>query len=174
MDNEPDDAPTPRVRRRDAAKHLFHPKTLKGGLEINPQPHVHVSALAGVQAGLTAALALPLIHISSFADLIGFAALGTLVALFGRFAPPRQRNRILFHCLMTQTMTVFVMSSLAWLGLAEPLLLAVLSLACASSISLPSLENSARPACCCLSLPEARPCRHRPVLTRCWRGRQRC
>lgn len=130
MDDEPDDARTPHVRRRDAARHLFHPGTLKGGFQLSPQPHLHVSALAGIQAGLTAAIALPLVHLSPFAHLIGFAALGTLIALFGRFAPPRQRNRILFSCLVTQTMTVFVMSTLAWLGVSEPVLLAILSLAC--------------------------------------------
>lgn len=118
------------ARRRDAARHLLHRDQIRDSLALSAQPSLRNSALAGVQAGLTAAIALPLFWLSPWADLIGFASLGALVALFGRFAPTVNRKRIVFWCGVVQVMAVFVMSGFAWAGAPELVQLLVLSLCC--------------------------------------------
>src|SRR5690606_41098065 len=45
--------------------------------------------------------------------LIGFAALGALPALFGRFHPPEERGRIVALCGLWQTIAVGSMSALS-------------------------------------------------------------
>lgn len=105
------------IRRRDAARHLLHPLQLRDSLTLAGQPYWRNASLAGLQAALAAAIALPLVHLSPWSHLIGYAALGSLVALFGRFAPAGRRNRILFFSALAQVMAVFVMSAAGWLGL---------------------------------------------------------
>src|SRR5690606_14126403 len=117
-------------RRRDAARHLLHPDQFRDSVALARQPSLRNAALAGVQAAVTAAIALPLFYFSPWPHLIGFAALGTLVALFGRFAPVHTRNRIVFLCGMCQVLAVLVTSGAAWLGAPVAAQLALLSLAC--------------------------------------------
>lgn len=119
-----------RPRRRDAAKHILHPHTLRDGMRIAPQPHVRASAMAGVQAAMTGAIAMPLIYISPFAHLLSFAALGSIVALYGRFAPAQRRNWLLLYCMLSQTAVVLVTSTAAWLGAPNLAMLIVLALCC--------------------------------------------
>jgi hypothetical protein len=123
-------SPEPPARRIDVARHLLQPHLLRDSLAMASQPSLRNSALAGVQAAIAAAIALPLIHLSPWSHLIGFAALGTLVALFGRFAPERRRRGIVLLCALLQTGTVFVMSWAAWLGLPTWALLALLAAGC--------------------------------------------
>ena len=101
--------------RREAARHLLHPHQLKDSLTLSPQPSLRNSTLAGLQAAVTVAIALPIFYLSPWQHLIGFASLGALVALFGRFAPSRKRLRILFLCGLWQVLAVFTMSAAAWL-----------------------------------------------------------
>lgn len=125
----PEDRPRS-TRRRDVARQLLHPRVVGESLSLAPQPHLRPSVLAGVQAGLVAAIALPLVQLSPWSHLIGYAALGTLVALFGRFAPPRRRNLIVFLAGLTQTAAVFIMGAASWLGLSTTGELVLLALAC--------------------------------------------
>lgn len=118
------------TRRRDAARHLLHPHQLKDSMALSPQPSLHNATLAGLQAAITAAIALPLVYLSPWSHLIGFASLGALVALFGRFAPSRRRIRILLLCGPWQVLAVFVMSVAAWLGAPMGVQLLLLALAC--------------------------------------------
>lgn len=108
--------PKPPARRRDAARHLLHPRQLRDSLTLARQPSLRNATLAGLQAGTTAGIALPLFYLSPWPHLIGFAALGALVALFGRFAPSRSRLIILLLCGFWQTFAVFSMSIAVWLG----------------------------------------------------------
>lgn len=124
-----DAGPTP-PGRRDAARHLLHPHQLKDSMALSPQPSLRNSTLAGLQAAITVAIALPIFYLSPWSHLVGFASLGALVALFGRFAPSRQRLRILFLCGLWQVLAVFVMSVAAWLGAPMPAQLLLLALAC--------------------------------------------
>ena len=115
------------VCRVGAARHLLSPLQLRESLTPAPQPWVRIALLAGLQAALTGLIALPLIHISPWSHLIGFASLGTLVALFGRFSPEARRSGIVLRCAFWQTFAVFSMSTAAWLG--APLALQILLLA---------------------------------------------
>ena len=100
-------------------RHMLKPDQLKGSMAVAQQPAIRNAALVGGQAGMTAAIALPLFMLSPWADLVGFAALGALVALFGRFAPSRRRHLILLACALCQMSAVFVMSLVVALGASE-------------------------------------------------------
>lgn len=118
------------VRRLDAARHLLHPRQMRESLRLAPQPSLRNASLAGMQSALAAAIALPLVYLSPWSHLLGYAALGALIALFGRFAPRRSRNRILLLCVITQTLAVFTMSAAGWLGIPQAAKLLLLALGC--------------------------------------------
>lgn len=117
-----------RPRRIDAARHLLHPRQFRESMTVAGQPFLRNSALAGLQAALTVLIALPLVHLSSWSHLIGFASLGALVALFGRFAERGKRGGIVLQCAFWQTVGVLVMSLAAWLGAPSIMLLLLLAL----------------------------------------------
>jgi hypothetical protein len=125
MTPEPEKSP---VRRRDAVRYLASREHLSEVMQLARQPSLRNSALAGLQAAATFAIAMPLVLISPWPHMIGFAALGALVALFGRFAPERQRGAIVFYCAVLQTMSVGVMSLAVWLGATPEMLLGLLAL----------------------------------------------
>lgn len=104
------------TRRIDAARHLLKPHQIRESLTLAAQPSLRNSTVAGLQSALTAAIALPTVYLSPWPHLIGFASLGALVALFGRFAAPTARGRILFLCALCQSFAVLAMSMAAWLG----------------------------------------------------------
>ncbi len=108
----------------------MHPRVMQDSLTLAGQPHLRPSALAGLQAALAGAIALPLVHLSPWSHLIGYAALGALVALFGRFAPPKRRNRIVFFAGLAQTAAVLGMGMASWLGLGETGQLVLLAASC--------------------------------------------
>lgn len=118
------------VSRLGTVSKLLHRHQMRETVMLAPQPGLRNSALAGFQVAVTALIALPLIQLSPFSHLIGFASLGTLVALFGRFAPPARRGWIVFLCLLCQTLTVFGMSTAVWAGIPIEGLLLLLALAC--------------------------------------------
>lgn len=118
------------VSRRDATRHLLHPHQVKDSLALSRQPWLRNSALAGLQAAIVIAVALPLVHRSPWPHLIGFASLGALVALFGRFARRRDRTRIVFLSAAVQTLAVLVMSLVAWAGAPVAFQLLVLAVSC--------------------------------------------
>lgn len=118
------------VGRADVARRLLQPHRLRSSIALSRQPSLRNAALAGLQAAVTMAIALPLVQLSPWPHLIGFAALGALVALFGRFAPRRRRNRIVLFCGLWQVGAVLVMSAASWLGLPHAMSLALLSLSC--------------------------------------------
>lgn len=117
-------------RRRDALRQLLHVRRLRESLAWSHQPFLRNATLAGLQTALTAAIALPFFHLSPWSHLIGFAALGALTSLFGRFAPLRQRGRIVFWSGACLVAAVFVMSMVAWLGAPTFVQLSLLSLGC--------------------------------------------
>lgn len=117
-------------RRRDTMRHLLRPYHLRESAKIAAQPSLRNSSLVGIQASLAVAIALPAVELSPWPHLIGFAALGTLVALFGRFAPAGGRGRILLLCALCQIGAVFVVSALSCLGVPLYGLLAALALLC--------------------------------------------
>ncbi|MDS9470117.1 FUSC family protein [Paracoccus sp. MBLB3053] len=119
--------PTGRI---EAMRHLMMRHHLRDSFALGKQPFLYNSGLAGLQAGLTVAIALPLINLSPWPHLIGFGSLGALIALFGRFAPHRDRSRVVLACGFWQVMAVLVMSTTALLGAPLPLQFALLALSC--------------------------------------------
>lgn len=113
-----------------AARRLLSGRQVRESLALTSQPSPPIAFLAGLQATLTALIALPLIHISPWSHLIGFASLGALVALFGRFAPKARRARIVFYCGCWQTLAVLGMSVAVWLGASPVLQVLLLALSC--------------------------------------------
>lgn len=120
---------TQTLSRRAATRHLLRPLHLRDSLTLARQPSLRNAALAGSQAALTLAIALPLVHLSPWHGLTGFAALGALVALFGRFAPEGQRARVLLQSGALQVLAVLSMSLAVWLGLSANGQLTLLALA---------------------------------------------
>lgn len=119
-----------RLRRRDAARSLMQPELLGDSLTVARPPVLKPSVLAGIQSALVAAIALPAVHLSPWSHLIGYAALGALAALFGRFAPPRRRNRVVFAAGLTQTVAVLIMSLASWLDLPDAAQFGLLAVLC--------------------------------------------
>lgn len=118
------------TRRRDAIGRLLNRHQVRESLTLAPQPGLRAGLVAGLQAALTALIALPLVAVSPWAHLIGFASLGSLIALFGRFSPRARRGRILLQCLFWQTFAVTSLSAAAWLGAPIWLQLALVALGC--------------------------------------------
>lgn len=125
-----DGKPEPAPRLIATTRHLLDPGHVRDSFVLTRQPSPRNAALAGTQAAIAAAIALPLTWLSPWSHMIGFVSLGVLVALFGRFAPPRRRNAILLRCAAWQTLAVLVMSAAVWLGAPTTLQLAMLALAC--------------------------------------------
>ena len=128
--NNPVAAATLATRRIDAARHLLVPRQVLESLAVATQPSLRNAVLAGLQAALTAAIALPLTCLSPWPHLVGFASLGTLVALFGRFAPQAGRRRVVLQCALWQIFAVLAMSAAACLGAPQAAQLVLLALGC--------------------------------------------
>ncbi len=123
-------SPSPTASRRlDAARHLLGPDQLRESMMLARQPSLRNATLAGVQSALTVAIALPLAHVSPWPHLIGFAALGALASLFGRFAPARRRGTIVLAAAVVQTLAVLMMSAAVLLGASTALQLVLIGLA---------------------------------------------
>lgn len=119
-----------RITRRQATRHLLHTHRVEESLQLGSQPSLRNATLAGLQAALTLAICVPLFALSPWSHLVGFAALGALVALFGRFAPPRRRAGIVLQCAFWQVFAVFSMSAAAWLNWPHVAKLTLLALSC--------------------------------------------
>lgn len=118
------------IGRSSAWKYLINRHQARESILINKQPGWRVSAVAGLQAALASAIALPLIYLSPWSHMIGYASLGTLAALFGRFAPRATRSGIVLRCAFWLTVAVVGMSAAAAAGFSFPWQIALLSLAC--------------------------------------------
>lgn len=116
--------------RLDTTRQLLHTDRLEESLKLGTQPSLRNAALAGFQAAITLAVCIPIIALSPWPHLVGFASLGALVALFGRFAPQRGRSGIVLQCAFWQTLAVFGMSATAWLGWPPYAKLTLLALSC--------------------------------------------
>ena len=118
------------ARRLDAARQLLQPQQFQESVALSRQPSIRNSSLAGLQSAATAVIALPLVYLSPWSQLIGFASLGALVALFGRFAPQASRNRVVLLCAICQTLAVLSMSLVATAGAPLAVQLALLAVLC--------------------------------------------
>ncbi|TGD71530.1 FUSC family protein [Mangrovimicrobium sediminis] len=110
--------------------HLLHRQQLKSSLQLQQLPFFRNELLAGVQTGLTVLFALVAVQLSPWPQMVGFAGLGSLIALFGRFESRSGRNRMLLQAAAIQTGSVLLMSSAKWVGLPQPALLLLLACLC--------------------------------------------
>ncbi|MHC3125819.1 hypothetical protein OB03_00285 [Brevundimonas sp. GN22] len=117
-----------RVGRREAARLLMSRRQFaESAMVVRPQG-LRNSILAGFQAALTVAIALPLVQLSPWSALLGYASLGALVALFGRFAPKARRNVIVVYAALCQVSSLAIMSIASLAGVPTAGLLLVLAL----------------------------------------------
>ena len=116
-----------RVRRRHIVPMVLHHRHLRDSLTVARPIALRNSVLAGLQAALTVALVLPFVHLSPWSALIGYAGLGALTALFGRFAETGKRTRIVVMAGLCQTASVGIVSVAAWLGATPSMLMILLA-----------------------------------------------
>lgn len=116
--------------RLDATRHLLHTRRLEESLKLGRQLSARNAALAGLQAALALGVCVPFFALSPWPHLVGFASLGALIALFGRFAPQRGRLGIVLQCAFWQSFAVFAMSAAVWLGWPQTAKLTLLALFC--------------------------------------------
>lgn len=109
-----------RIRRRHLVLPLLGRQHLRDSMQVTRPAILRNSTLAGIQSALVVLVALPLVQFSAWSHLIGYAGLGALVALFGRFAPKGRRTWTVFKVAVCQTASVLLMTlaSLAGLGMA--------------------------------------------------------
>ncbi|GII99764.1 fusaric acid resistance family protein [Sediminihabitans luteus] len=87
-------APAARTRAatRDAAREILAPATLRAALHVTP---ADATVAAALRCGLAVALALVVAAATGHRDLAGFAALGALASVYGRYDPYRRRAVLL-------------------------------------------------------------------------------
>lgn len=102
--------------RRVAARRLLAPEQLQASLRLNPLLSPWMSCVAGLQSALAVLAAIVLLHYSLWSELSGFAALGALAALFGRYAPLLKRHVIVWRCAAMLIGAVTVTSLVSVLG----------------------------------------------------------
>lgn len=109
-------------------RHTIAPARLRESLSITRPPSVRNGAVAGAQATLSVVIAAITLHLSAWPEMAGFAALGGMAALFGRFASPGKRRQIVFTAGAMLITPVAALSFAAWAGLSPVVLLLLLSI----------------------------------------------
>lgn len=102
--------------RGGSARHLVSPAQWAESVALGAPPSLRIFAIAGVQAALAVLLAIVAAHFSPWPQWVGFASLGALAALFGRFAPVERRVRIVVICALLLALGVLVPSLASWAG----------------------------------------------------------
>lgn len=78
-------------------------------------------------------LATVAMHFSPWPQLVGYASLGALAALFGRFATVERRMRIVVNCALLLALAVLVPSLASWAGALPWMMALVLALVAGAS-----------------------------------------
>ncbi len=132
MHTPPDPTPppsaAPQVPRSDTALQLLERAQWRDSVALTSQPSLRIATVAGMQAALSVLLAVLLVHVSPWPHLVGFAALGALSALFGRFAPLRLRMRIVTLCAGLMALGVLIPSLATLAGAGPTTMLGVMAL----------------------------------------------
>ena len=110
------------------AGHLLSAAQWRDSLRLVAHPSLWISMVSGLQVGLSVLLVIVLTHFSLWSHLVGFASLGGLTALFGRFAPLKERRRIVTVTALLMTLAVLLPSLAAWAGATPWMLIGVLTL----------------------------------------------
>lgn len=113
--------------RRAAARRLLAQHQFQDSLSLNRNVSPYMGSIAGLQAALAVLAAIVLVHHSLWPELVGFAALGGLAALFGRFAPLLKRHAVVWICAALLTGAVFITSLASYLGLSPAMVVLVVA-----------------------------------------------
>jgi len=116
------------VPRSDTGLQLLERAQWRDSVALTSQPSLRIATVAGMQAALSVLLAVLLVHISPWSHMVGFAALGALSALFGRFAPLRLRMRIVTLCAGLMALGVLIPSLATLAGAGPTTMLGVMAL----------------------------------------------
>ncbi|MEG0976857.1 MAG: hypothetical protein RSF42_19350 [Comamonas sp.] len=107
---------------------ILSQRQLRDSIRLTSPPSLRITLVAAAQAALTVLLAMVVARLSPWPHLVGFASLGALAALFGRFAPLSQRKRIVLLSAGLLTVAVLVQSLVSLAGAAPWLMLLALAL----------------------------------------------
>lgn len=125
----PPAAPAPsHISRGRSLHHILTPSLLHESLQVRRPASLRNAWAAGVQVALASVIVAALLHISPWAHLAGFASLGALSALFGRFAASAHRRAIVALAGTLLVVPVALLSLLALTGAPMVWLLVALAL----------------------------------------------
>ncbi|NMM78823.1 FUSC family protein [Acidovorax sp. SRB_24] len=137
MPKQDDPATTSRrlrgASRGASARHLVSPAQWAESVALGAPPSLRIFTIAGVQAALAVLLAIVAVHFSPWPQMVGFASLGGLAALFGRFATVERRMRIVVVCALLLALGVLVPSLASWGGALPWMMVLVLALVAGAS-----------------------------------------
>jgi hypothetical protein len=102
-------------------------------MAIGAPPSLRIFAIAGFQSALAVLLAIVATHFSPWPQLVGYASLGALAALFGRFATVERRMRIVVICALLLALGVLLPSLASWAGALPWMMVLVLALVAGAS-----------------------------------------
>lgn len=126
--NAPFNPMPPRAASRTASvRHLMQSQHLQASLALGQPLSMRIALIAGLQTALAVLLAIVVTRLSPWPELVGFSALGALSALFGRFAPMRQRMRILGITAGLMVLGVLLPSLAVWWGVSPAWMMLVLA-----------------------------------------------
>ncbi|SDC40128.1 Fusaric acid resistance protein-like [Sanguibacter gelidistatuariae] len=118
----PSDGPHPaapgprRGPRHHAVRSVLSPEHTRAALKIHP---ADATVAAALRAGLAVCLALTLGHLSPHPEMVGFASLGALTSIYGRYEPYRRRAAVLAIAGAMITLAILVASIGPHLGWSE-------------------------------------------------------
>ena len=127
MRTSPAPASAPVVPRSAALRYLLHPHHVQASWALTQPPSMRIALVSGLQTALAVLLAMVVALYSPWPELVGFAALGALSALFGRFAPVHARLRIVATTALLMTGAVLIPSLAVWGGVSPDRMMLVLA-----------------------------------------------
>lgn len=121
------------VSRGASARHLLSSAQWTESVAIGAPPSLRIFAIAGGQAALAVLLAIVITHFSPWPHLVGYASLGALAALFGRFATVERRMHIVVICALLLALGVLLPSLASWAGAVPWMMVLVLAVVAGAS-----------------------------------------
>ncbi|MFC8598068.1 hypothetical protein ACFT55_06735, partial [Isoptericola sp. NPDC057191] len=135
----PSPAPSPVLT---SARDVLDPGHLRAALRINP---ADATVAAALRVGAAAAAVLALSAAAGRADLAGFAALGALTILYGRYEPYRRRAALLTGVAAGFTAAFVLTAALTAAGTPTVVVLAVVALVAGVATALCALVRTGPP-----------------------------
>jgi len=127
---------------RTAAREVLDPSHLRAALRLTS---VDATLAAALRCGASVALALVLAATNGHQDLAGFAALGALTSLYGRFDPYRRRAALLALVGATMTGSILLTTAITAAGAPAAVTLGVVALLAGGMTALCQLVRTGAP-----------------------------